>query len=82
MATNILNQAGKGDAPRSCFSKEFRAEYDRIFGNRETRHCPHGLLIGECCDACRAAMKPSHGSVKINHRETTDFAKQDPKHRS
>lgn len=26
---------GKGDSPRSCFSKEFRENYENIFGKRE-----------------------------------------------
>ena len=26
--------AGKGSAPRNCFSKEFRDSYDRIFAQR------------------------------------------------
>lgn len=56
MATNIINQAGKGSDPRNNWSKEFRSEHDRIFGNREKRRCPHGILIGDKCDECLRAL--------------------------
>lgn len=54
--SNILNQSGKGSAPRNNFSKNFRSEHDRIFGPRETRFCPHGIRIGDDCPECLAAL--------------------------
>ena len=29
------NGAGKGDSPRSCFSQQFRDNFDKIFGKKE-----------------------------------------------
>jgi hypothetical protein len=34
---------GKGDAPRNCFSQQYRDNYDRIFGEDDiptTKPCP------------------------------------------
>lgn len=69
MGSNILNQAGKGDDPRNCFSKEFRDEYDRIFG-KKGKQCPHGKYIGEDCPDCMKSARTSHGSVKISKKDS------------
>ena len=38
--------AGKGDSPRSCFSREYRDGYDRIFAQRR-RGAEKGKAKGE-----------------------------------
>ena len=35
MGTNQNNQAGKGDKPRNCFSKQYRDNYDAINWNKK-----------------------------------------------
>lgn len=70
--SNILNQAGKGDAPRNCQSKAFRDEYDRIFGKRGPV-CPHGLHIGDDCPDCVRNVAPSY--VISNHQNRKTITK-------
>ena len=33
--TKNINQAGKGDAPRNCFSQKYRDNYDSINWNKK-----------------------------------------------
>lgn len=54
--TNILNQSGKGSAPRNNFSKSFRNNFDSIFGVKTKKVCPHGVPIGGDCAECLKAM--------------------------
>lgn len=54
--SNILSTAGKGDAPRNIFSKQFRDEHDRIFGVKKPKFCPHGVPIGGDCVECLRAL--------------------------
>lgn len=54
--SDVTAVAGKGDAPRNNFSRAYRTEYDRIFGHKTTKVCPHGLLIGDDCPECLRAL--------------------------
>tara|TARA_B100000959_G_scaffold264454_1_gene304981 strand:+ start:4578 stop:4976 length:399 start_codon:yes stop_codon:yes gene_type:complete len=36
---------GKGDAPRNCFSEEFRENYDKIFGKKKIENRKGGKTI-------------------------------------
>ena len=37
--------SGKGDAPRSCFSEDFRSNYDKIDWSRKGKAEPHKTEI-------------------------------------
>ena len=58
--------SGKGDTPRSCFSKMFRKNYNDIdWGNKETSH-PNSKFVGFECANPNCCVKKSRGKKKCN----------------
>lgn len=53
--------AGKGSSPRSCFSREYRENYDRIFAQRrrgaEEEEEFHQEMLGEALAKAGRALK-------------------------
>ena len=58
--------AGKGDTPRSCFSKKFRENYEAITWGDEDADHPNKKFIGFECSNPNCCVKKSRGKKKCD----------------